>query len=155
MVAGVVIALTNTTTQLSGAQLNLHELSGYLDATNERLKRDIWSAVDTQTAGAPAPCPALGATVTLWMALDLNPAGLAATDVCYTIDTTDANDIRLMRRSSGINHVMAHHVVLGTTPIPTVAGRLVTFKITVSKTTPGRTYTRSLNAIRYHLQTPP
>ena len=156
LVGGVVLLLIAGMSQISTMQSALHELSGYLDATTEQVKRDVWQAQRACTGN----CPPLGGSV--WLALDLpdaggNPDGWTVNDIQYTIDaSTDPTDIRLIRTRTGEGaRLLIHHLDPARTPAPGITGSLVTFtSIGATKTVLQRAYARLLSNVSYRCQAP-
>ena|GEM_PF-6478306 len=71
--------------------ITLAQLSGYVDATTEQVKQDIWKASDAATGNAcPGGGPLLIGT-TKWLCLDMTPSTpfnpVTAGDVRYLIQT--------------------------------------------------------------------
>ena len=157
MLGGVVAACTMNLSQLFSSQATLHELSGYLDATTEQLKRDLWGAVAACRATTPCPDPTPG--VASWLGLDMPPLGWGAVggagDISYRIDAiTNPNDVRLVRTQNGATRILVHYVDTTQTPQPTISGSLITFSIRTKKTVSGKDYKRSIAKVAYALQTP-
>ena len=159
VLGGVMLVLATGMSQSYSAQVTLNQLSGYLDTATEQLKRDIWSAIDACSAACPA---GLGGP---WLALDLPPANFGSgawgdPDIRYTVDTTAAGNVKLVREQRtggawGPKRVVAQSVVQGAGTVASVNGALVTFRIAASKTVSGRAYPRSIPDTSYRRQVPP
>lgn len=179
VLGGTLMVLTTSARNVFWADTTLTELSGYLDASTEQLKKDIWKAVDAGAGGAcPTPAGPLPIGVTQWLCLDMGPANpgvYKAGDVRYIIQNPPvvlppvppSPDVRLIRQVyNGAAwtqaRTMAHYVQFNAGALPTVAvagapskGKLVTFGIAVQKSAVGiPPMKRSIAKVKYHLQTP-
>ena len=160
IVGGAMILLMTGMRQAYEAHTTFHQLSGYLDVASSTLRNDIWGAT-ASCQGADCP-PGNGGTT--WLALDLPTSGGATgwgsgPDVLYTIDQTDATNIKLMRRvwngaSWGAPWAVAQFVVQANTTA-TVAGRVITVDLWSRRTVNGRTYTRQVRDLAHRMQVVP
>lgn len=148
---GAMLVLTNAISQSYTTQLALGELSGYLDAATEQLKRDIWTA----TAATAQPGDGVCANNNSWLILT-RPT--PPNTIRYCFDASDAQNILLRRTEDNANaRFVAHHVIpFDPDPAPdttvTVSGTLVTLNIRTRKTVLGRQFERGITNVSYRFQ---
>ena len=142
ILGGTLMVVTTSARNVFWADTTLTELSGYIDASTEQLKKDIWKAVDAKAvyAGAGETCPTPAGPVivglTQWLCLDVFPANPGQYpkigDIRYIIQNPPLGpppppasqpDVRLIRQVyNGAAwtqaRIMAHYVVSGISNSP-------------------------------------
>lgn len=158
-VGGLTLTIMATVGQVSVTTTTYQELSGYLDATLEQMKRDVWAAGEATTA----PCGSLGAS---WLGLRQQTGVWQDGDVCYSLDRTAPQDVLFVRevRRNGVwndplspRRILARHLLDSAVPLDPVVlinGSRVQVTITLRRTVLGRAYQRSVIQQTYCLQVP-
>ncbi len=107
LLSGVLLLLSSSATKLFWNKVIGNTLEGELDATEEQLKKDIWTAADAGTLGAGCPLEnPQSPTIVTWLCLDMapaNPGAWDAGDVRYRVVSpsqvggSGLPDVRLVR----------------------------------------------------------